>query len=249
MKKCIIIDDEKNCRIALNEVLKASEFNIEVIHETSDAMQAYELIMTRQLVPDIVFLDIQMPGCDGFSFLKKFDNIPFRVVFITAYDQYAIRAIKFSAVDYLLKPIDSEDIKQALTKIINDESKCNVIGNFKNKLVNNAVFDTLVMNTSDKRIQVSLTDILYLVRTDSTCKLFLNNGEEVALTDTLDYYEDILIYPFFMAHDNYLVNLSKLKKQTIYKGGIIEMENGASIAIASRRKEELLALLNKSKMA
>ncbi|MES2655623.1 MAG: response regulator transcription factor [Bacteroidota bacterium] len=246
MKKCIIIDDEKNCRIALNEVLKASGFDIEVIHETGDALQAYELIMTKQLAPDIVFLDIQMPGCDGFSFIKKFDNMTFRVVFTTAYDQYAIRAIKFSAVDYLLKPIDLEDIKQVLTKIFQDESKCNVIGNFKNKLVNNTIFDTLVMNATNERIQVAVADILYIARTDNTCKLFLNTGEEVALTDSLDYYEDILLYPFYRVHDDYLVNLSKLKKQPKYKAGVIEIENGTSIAIAGRRKEELLELLNKS---
>lgn len=245
MKKCIIIDDEKNCRIALNEILKASGFDIEVIHETGDALQAYELIMTRQLNPDIVFLDIQMPGCDGFSFLKKFENMSFRVVFTTAYDQYAIRAIKFSAVDYLLKPVDSEDMKELLTKIYADESKCNVIGNFKNKLVNNTVFDTLVMNATDKRIQVALTDILYIARTDNTCKLFLNTGEEIALTDSLDHFEDILLYPFYQVHDDYLVNLTKLKKQPKYKASTIEMENGASINIAGRRKEELKELLNK----
>ncbi len=247
MKKCIIIDDERHCRVALMEILKMGNYNLEVIHETDNAEEAYQLIMAGTLKPDLVFLDVQMPSCNGFDFLRKFSHIPFHIIFITAYEQYAIKAIKFSALDYLLKPIDIDDFSIAIQKFnhLSNEDDNPLINNFKQKLIGKTLFQKLAIASKEEIIFVDTNNIEYLKSDNNYTIIHLSNSNSLLSSKNIGYYDEILKdHYFFRVHNSYLINLKKIKKYHRGKAGLVEMENGEKITISSRKREEFVELFS-----
>jgi two-component system, LytTR family, response regulator len=247
MKKCIIIDDEKHCRVALMEILKMGNYNLEVIHETDNAEEAYQLIMAGTLKPDLVFLDVQMPHYSGFDFLRKFSHIPFHIIFITAYEQYAIKAIKFSALDYLLKPIDADDLSMAIHKFnrLTQEANNTLINNFKQKLIGKTLFHKLAIASKDEIVFVDTSHLEYFKSDNNYTAVYLSNASPLISSRNIGYYDEILTeHHFFRVHNSYLINLKKIKKYHRGKAGLIEMENGEKITISSRKKEEFVELFS-----
>lgn len=244
MTKCIILDDEENCRVALRELLKRHAPDFELIYHSDDAHGAYQLIADETFKPDVVFLDIQMPKCDGFAFLKKFDHIPFKVVFTTAYDQYAIKAIRFSAIDYLLKPIDTEDLLPALDKCRN-VAGMESINNFRNSLKNNRVFDKLAIPSASDVSFIDISDIMQLEGSNNYTTVVLANGSKLTSSKNIGYYEEMLEdLHFFRVHNSHIINLKRIKRYIKGKAPYVELENGIQVAISTRRKDEFVRLMN-----
>lgn len=242
-----IIDDEENCRIALAELVKQHHPEWQLLFEARNGQIAFDMIQSLKSPPNLVFLDIQMPVCDGFSFLQKFEQpIPFPIIFTTAFDKYAIKAIKFSALDYLLKPIDGNELAEALNRFskINTTVNQKQLAHIKSQLSTTNTFHKLAIPSLSEIIFIDTPNIVYLKSDNNYTTILTQDGKQIISSKNIGFYESILEpQEFFRVHNSYLVNLKKIKKYVRGKVSFIEMENGESIGVSSRRKEELLQLL------
>ena len=247
MLQTLIIDDEKRGRELLRMVLSTHCPEVKVIGEASNIKEAYNLIV--QTDPDLIFLDIEMPGGTGFDLLSKFDEINFEVIFVTAFDKYAIKAIKFSAMDYLLKPVDEEELVKAIKKVEENQNKKS-----NKERINNLVSN--VKKTSDNQ-KIGLTssdglefiEIKTILRCEADGKytsVFLHDGKKLLVSKNLKEFEDLLTdYNFFRIHHSHLVNLDYIKKYQSDRGGYVVMSDGSTITVSQRKKEDFLNSLKK----
>lgn len=243
MIKSIIIDDEANCRVALKELLAKECPMVKVTAEFSSADEAYHYITTQQEPADLVFLDIQMNDLDGFDFLQKFERLPFHVIFTTAYDQYAIKAIRFSALDYLLKPVDSDELRKAVEKYTR-EKDYNRLNEWKLAMRNHSFFDKLGIPSLSEIMFVRIDDIICIQSDNNYSLVHTQKGEKLVSSKNIGYYEELLSdLHFFRVHNSYLINLKKIKQYVRGKSAIVMMDNGMRLDVASRRKEEFLEML------
>jgi two-component system, LytTR family, response regulator len=245
--KSVIVDDETQSRIVLRSLLEMFSKEIEVIGEAENVEDAYYLIQSKR--PQLVFLDIQMPRGDGFSLLKKYDKIPFHVIFVTSFDKYAINAIKFSALDYLLKPIEVVDLKEAVQKAVKSIEKEQ---NNEVQIIN--LLHTLDSNTIDKKIAVHAGDcvkfvnsdnILYIESDGSYCNITTTNNEQFVTSKYLKDYEDFFGEKsnFIRIHKSCLLNVNQIKGYNKGEPCIIEMINGQLFEVSRRKKQEVLEKL------
>lgn len=248
---CILVDDESNSRIVLRSLLKRYEKDIEVVGEAQNVDEAYDLI--QKYNPQLVFLDIQMPRGDGFSLLGKFvnanlvpDKIPFEVIFVTSYDKYAINAIKFSALDYLLKPIEIKDLDNAISKAID---RVNDKKNTQPQIVN--LLHTLSEETDEHKIAVHLADnvklidpktILFIEADGSYCHIHTSNNESYITSKYLKDFEDYFGQHsvFVRINKSILLNTKYIERYTKGEPCIIEMSNGQNFEVSRRKKQEVL---------
>ncbi len=245
MTKCIIIDDEENCRIALEQLLKQNHPDVEVVLSASDALKTYELIQRKEVRADIIFLDIQMPNCGGFEFLQKFEKVPFGVIFTTAFDQYAVKAIKYSALDYLLKPIDEAELRESLERFKRAKKNNNkLLNEFSKNVKANKLFEKLAVPSLNEISFVALSEICYLKSDNNYTIITTTNERQFTSSRNIGYYEEILSeHSFFRIHNSYIINLGKVVRYVRGKSGFVEMQDGTTIAVSTRRKEEFLELL------
>ena len=235
----IIIDDETGAREALRSLLENFIQGVEVVAEADGAQLGLAAI--RQLKPDIVFLDINMPGGTGFDLLEQLESIDFALVFVTAYDQYAIKAIKFSALDYLLKPVDLQELRKTIERI-GQAGK----GHAQRQLVehyqkNQSSRDTLALPTLDGFDIVRVADIVRCEGERNYTTFFLKNGERIVVSRTLKEYEMLLSDSSFLrVYQSHLVNLLFVKRYIRGRGGFLVMEDGAPLPVSREKKEELL---------
>jgi two-component system LytT family response regulator len=177
---CIIIDDEKHCIKTLSGLLKTSFPDVKVLATCSESPRAYALI--QQYKPDFIFLDIEMPLLNGFDLVSKFEDLFFDVVFTTAYDSYAIKAIKYSALDYLLKPIGKEDLAAAIEKIRNKQSSISTAQVQMAAAVHNRQLpDTIALPTSDGLSFASVNDIVCCMADGSYTRSYMTDKSEILL--------------------------------------------------------------------
>lgn len=245
MIKAILVDDEKHALITLEHLLNKNE-DIEILASIQQSTEAKELI--DKLQPDLLFLDIEMPNLNGFELLHQFDQIPFKVIFTTAYDQYAIKALKINALDYLLKPIDPEELRNALDRYIEDqiltsEEQISHLNQFKN----NQMTDTLALSTSKGLFFIKIQDIMYFEADGSYTHVILSNGESHLVSKSLANFEEVLADNplFFRSHKSHLVNLKFIKQYIRGEGGELIMQNGKSIVLSRIKKQEFLNLFKK----
>ncbi|MEI7726937.1 MAG: LytTR family DNA-binding domain-containing protein [Bacteroidota bacterium] len=237
---CIIIDDEKHCIKTLTNLLEMNFPEVNVLESCLDSTKAYDLIQTRR--PDFIFLDIEMPLLNGFDLLSKFEHLNFDVIFTTAYDSYAVKAIKFSALDYLLKPISREDLAAAIEKIKN---KLNPISKAQLQMAtavhNKQLPDTIAMPTSDGLTFASVNDIVYCLADGGYTRMFMTDKSEILLSKTLGDVDELLSeYHFFRIHHSTLINLKQVKQYIRGEGGDVIMSNGATLQLARSRKIDFL---------
>ncbi|MCX6249796.1 MAG: LytTR family DNA-binding domain-containing protein [Bacteroidetes bacterium] len=237
---CIIIDDEKHCIKTLSNLLKKNFTEVNIIATCSESPMAYDLI--QQYKPDFIFLDIEMPLLNGFDLLSKFDPLFFDVIFTTAYDSYAIKAIKYSALDYLLKPVDKEDLAFAVEKL---KSKHNSISKEQLQMAtavqNKQMPDTIALPTSDGLTFASVNEIVCCRADGGYTRMYMTDRSEILLSKTLGDVEELLIdYHFFRIHNSTLINLKQVKKYIRGEGGEVIMGNGQSLQIARTRKNDFL---------
>lgn len=247
MLKTIIIDDEAHFRETMAEMLRANCPNVKLVGEAEGVKTGLRAIQT--LHPDLVLLDIKMKDGTGFDLLEKLDNIDFKIIFITAFDQYAIKAIKFSALDYLLKPIESIDLKNAIDKA--DKISQKEVNTQLNILANNLQTDDqtkkkIILKTFDNIYLVKVKDIIYLESDSRYSTIFLESGEQVIVSSSLKHYDELLKeFGFFRVHKSFLINLEHIHRFEKAEGGFVILEGGAKVPVASRKREELLELFEK----
>ncbi|MES2778363.1 MAG: LytTR family DNA-binding domain-containing protein [Bacteroidota bacterium] len=244
----IIVDDEPKCVKTLSLLLKNYHDDISILGTAQSAESALELIRLHQHNLDLLFLDIQMPDNDGFFILQNLEDINFSVIFTTAYDKFALKAIKFSALDYLLKPINNEELTDALKK---HQTKRKPSGQnaelvaFREMLEHRTtLFDRIVITSQNDARFVSLDDILYLESDNNYTTIHTTQKESLVSTKNIGFYEDLLnAHSFCRVHNSYIVNLKKVTKYYRGKTGTIELINEKQIMISGRRREEVLKKL------
>jgi two-component system LytT family response regulator len=248
MFKAIIVDDEANSREALKGKIKLFCPELDLIGEAEDVASAIKLCEINR--PEILFLDVNLAGASGFEVLEQLmqsENKMPEVIFTTAHDEYAIKAIKFSAVDYLLKPIDPEELVKAVRKV---EAK----SDFDPSLKLNALIENIRQATdSPKKIVIPSSDGLHLVRISeiSRCEsssnytqFHLSTGKTMLASKTLKEFDNILCdFNFERVHKSHLVNMNFVKKYVQSDGGYLVMEDGSKIPVANRKKEQLVQML------
>jgi two-component system, LytTR family, response regulator len=237
---CIIIDDEKHCIKTLMNLLKTNFPEVTILATCNEAPKAHDLI--QQHKPDFIFLDIEMPLLNGFDLLSRFENLYFDVIFTTAYDSYAIKAIKYSALDYLLKPVDREDLAFAIKKIKSKKSSISKAQvQMASAVHNRQLPDTVALPTADGLTFASVTDIVHCIADGSYTRMVMIDRNEILLSKTLGDVEEMLgEYNFFRIHHSSLVNLKQVKKYIRGEGGEVIMSNGKSLAVARTRKTDFL---------
>ena len=248
MLKAIIIDDEPECINSLSFDLQQHCPEIELVDTCNGGKEGVKSIHKHS--PDIVFLDIDMPFVNGFDVIEMVPNIDFEVIFTTAYDKYALQAFKISAVDYLLKPVDPENLKSAVRKVQLLKEKGNaqkqisfLIQQIKD-LDNNSV-KRIALPTFDGIEFVSLDDILYCQSDGAYSNVFFTDGSKLYISKTLRFLEEALCdFHFYRVHNSYVINLNYVKKYSKTDGGLIIMKNGDHIKVSRSKKEEIVSVLS-----
>jgi two-component system LytT family response regulator len=243
--KAILVDDELPSLQNLEQ--KIIEFcpDIHIIATAQKPEDAIQLI--EQMHPDVVFLDIEMPRMNGFKMLEQIKEKDFDIVFTTAYNHYAIDAVRISAFDYLVKPVAVQDLQDTVARLLKSQNK-----QTPEKL------DVLRQNLSDSRSQsdkitistnegVEFYEINQIIRIESSSnysKIFFKDGKSILVTKLLKDFEEILLpYRFFRIHNSHLINLSYIKKYIRGDGGQVVMQNNEVIDVSRRKKEEFLKLI------
>jgi len=245
MLKAIIIDDELKGRIALRQKILDYCKGVQIMGEAENGEQGLLLIENHH--PDIIFLDIEMPRMNGFDMLRKVRDKNFHIIFTTAYDQYAITAIKYSAFDYLLKPIDIEELKSAIVRIRNQplnqtEKKLEALEqNFGSK----KIFNKIAVPTMQGLLFFDISTIIHLEAQSNYTILHFTNHPKLTASKTLKEFEELLPEDiFFRTHHSHIINLNFIKRYLKGDGGQIEMQNGNYVDVSRRKKEEFLKLIS-----
>ncbi|SKC58403.1 LytR/AlgR family response regulator transcription factor [Ohtaekwangia koreensis] len=243
MINAIIVDDELKSRESLKILLEEFCDNVTVKALCQNVAEAVQSI--QQHKPDVVFLDIQLQRETGFDLLTQLGDFNFEVIFTTAYAEYAIKAFKFAAIDYLLKPIDIEELKRSLSKVekrMNDsisQRLQQLMQNLKSNIPENY---KLALPTSDGLIFVKTQDILYCEASSNYTEITVADGKKYVVSRTLKEYEDMLSdHNFYRIHNSYLINLNAIKKYVRGEGGYVVMTNDKSLDVSKRKKEGFLA--------
>lgn len=244
-----IIDDELQSRNLLHKMLQQHFPEIILIGEASTVEEG--LLGIEKYNPNIVFLDIQMKNQTGFDLLSRLPKINFALIFTTAFDQYAIKAFRFNAIDYLLKPIVTEELIEAVNKV---KERINVSQTDSKKLVEQLyldikdpkrIHDKIAVPTLDGFMVIPLNEIIYCHANSNYTEFYLSDKKWILSSYTLKQYDDLLTsQSFFRAHRSYLINLAHVKIYRKGEGGNIVMSNGDEIELSRTHKDEFLRLLN-----
>ena len=243
MLRAIIIDDEASSRNALRQKLVNHCPEVNVIAECENGEQGITSIETNN--PDIIFLDVEMPRMNGFTMLQQLNEHDFEIIFITAYDHYAIKAIRFSALDYLVKPVEVSDLKIAVEKAAAKRKKQS----------GNTSLETLLYNlTNNKKEQqriaipsmeglqfVETANIIYLEAQSNYSSFYLSGNRKITVSKTLKDFEELLPQNIFIRiHHSYIININQIDKYIKGEGGQVLMKNGVLLDVARRKKEEFM---------
>lgn len=246
MLKTILIDDESNCVKMLEWELNNNCPEVEIIATCETGKDGLKAI--KELKPDLVFLDVEMPYMNGFEMLDLVPEVNFEVVFTTAYDEYAVKAFKISAIDYLLKPIDGEELKIAVEKVL-EKKRLNtkvdsrhlevlmgqVNGNKKNGVKN------IALPTYEGYVFIKINQILYCQSDNNYTRVFLETGKPLLISRTLKEVGEMLTgFQFYRVHNSFIVNLNEISNYIKSDGGYLIMSNGDQVKVSRTKKEELL---------
>lgn len=242
--KSVIIDDEKHGRENLSAVLSEYCSEVSVVGMANSVEDGAELI--KKELPDLVFLDIEMPKANGFSLFEHFPNPEFEVIFVTAYDNYAIKAIRFSAADYILKPINYKDLKVAVEKVVKRLS-------LKEENSRIRELNRNLLQPSNPRIGLPTADCIEFVEVQKIihCKgegnythIYFEDKKHLLVAKTLVEFEELLSgFNFVRTHKSHLVNLKHVQAYLRVDGGALRLSNGDEVTISRRRREAVLEML------
>jgi len=247
--KAIIIDDEKKSRLALVSLLERYCPNVIISAEAQGVQTGIKQIKENK--PDVIFLDIQMQDGSGFRLLESFDEINFEIIFTTAFDQYAIKAIKYSALDYLLKPIIPEELIEAVRKveekkiIKNSNINQNIDVLLDNLKTSNAESKKIILTTAEKIHVIPVSEILRCESDNYYTNFFFTDGTKLLISKTLKENERRLKdHNFIRPHKSHLINVSYIKGYMKNDGGFILMSDNSKVPVSRRRKELIIETIN-----
>ncbi|MES1160275.1 MAG: LytTR family DNA-binding domain-containing protein [Bacteroidota bacterium] len=248
MIRTVLIDDEIDSIRILQRLLEAYCPEVVVVGKADGVETGIHTIQTAK--PDLVFLDIEMTQGNAFDLLNQLQPVNFQIIFVTAFDNYAIRAFKYSAVDYLLKPVDIDDLCAAVERVSQKIQGKSFIDQMQVLLYNVETFhlsqQKMAVPTLTGLIFVAIRDIMRFEAKGSYTTIYLINGEQIMATRNIKEYEDLLPAVIFCrVHNSHIINLHKIQKYHKGRGGYVIMEDGSSIEVASRRREEFLRRLLK----
>lgn len=244
--KALLVDDELNS--LQNLQLKIQEFcpEVRIVAQTQRPEDA--IVLIQQHKPDVVFLDIEMPRMSGFKMLEQIPDIDFEIIFITAYNHYAINAIRISAFDYLVKPVSIKDLQQSIERLGNfaikkSRERADVL---KRNLANpKSQEDQIAIPTNDGLEFIQIRQIMRIESSSNYSKLILLDGHQLLVTRQLKDFEELLgDYRFYRIHHSHLINLNYIIKYVRGDGGQVTMRNGDMIDVSRRKKEIFLKLMS-----
>jgi two-component system LytT family response regulator len=247
MIKAAIIDDNPVVRATNRRLLAEYFIDVELVGEADSVESGYALI--HQSRPDLVLLDIELNGGTGFQLLQMLKPYTFKVIFITGHDQYALKAIKFHAIDYILKPVNATEFQAAVQSTL-ELIKANLSTNQQNDHFLQSVNQNnrpgkIMLRTSGALYLVNIADILYCKNDNSYTTFYLTTGEKIMVSKGIVFYDEILAESgFFRPHQSYLVNLSHIRRVDKADGGSVILGSDDEIPVSSRRKKALMQLLD-----
>ena len=240
----IIVEDKAYIRKGLKNLLEQIETDVKVVGECESVHEA--VIVANACKPDLIFLDINLSDGNAFEFLEQTEHLSFKVIFITAYEEYALKALKMGAVDYLLKPVDIEDLQIALSKV-----RSLSIGEQKQQIDKvkkswNGQNEQLILSLHDSFQVIDLNELMYCESDKGYTTFYCNNGKKHMVSKTLKEFEERLSQAnFTRPHQSFMVNLKFIDKYD--KSGVIHLKNGIKIPVSSRKKEHFVtAFLNRN---
>ena len=245
MLKAIIIDDEPYCCEIMAAMLEECCADIEVMAVCNNGADGLAQIGKRS--PDLVFLDVEMPRMNGFEMLELLPSVNFHLIFTTSYDQYALKAFRFSAVDYLLKPIDRHELQKAMQKVI-ERSRPPLPQQLEILMQrihhNGSPVNKIALPTMEGLQMVPVSDIISCESDDNYTVFLLKNKRKIVVSSTLKDIEEILEdYHFIRVHRSYLVNINEIDKYQKGEGGYLVMSDGSTVDVSRNKKEVLLKKL------
>ena len=239
----LIVDDEQASRITLRNYLDKYCPSVEVLGEAENIVEAQQKI--QKLQPELLFLDVEMPFGNAFDLLEKFKELPFEVIFVTAFSHYALEALHLSASNYLLKPLEINQLVEAVDKVIEDRK---LKGQMKtssilleNLLIEQRQLKKVVLPMMEGFEVVVLQEVVYVEADDNLSTFYLSDGTKRTVCKTLKYYEDVLRdYDFIRIHKSHVININYLKQYLKGKGGEVVLSTGVHLAVSPSRKQDLL---------
>ena len=244
----IIIDDEPDARDALRMAVERYCPEVNIVASCENPEEGLRQIKKHN--PELLFLDIQMPDMSGFDILNALGESALNVIFVTAHDKYAIRAIRFSALDYLLKPVDADElmraVKRAAQKQNQKENKIKVKSFLHNVRSQQQRLGKLSVATQEGLLFIDVHEIIFCKADDNYTEIILNNKEKIVVSKTLKDVEEMLEgYSFFRIHQSYLINLKFMQRYVKGEGGYVVMKDGTPLDVARRKKDEFLSAISK----
>jgi two-component system LytT family response regulator len=236
----VIVDDQAQARELLATLLSKQHPHIDILGQADNVADGEKLV--RQTQPELVFLDVEMPGATGFELLKLTPDIDFAVVFITAHHEYAVHAFEVSAIDYLLKPLSATALAQAVEKVQKhtDRLKYEKQLSALQENIQSKFIKRLALPTTDGLLFVEAEDIIYLRAEGSYTQIIFSDREPLLVTRKIKYFDEHLSHPcFFRTHRSFLINLNKVRQYLRSESSIV-MENKAVVALARDKKEQFL---------
>lgn len=245
--KAIIVDDEEDSRIVLFNMLSNFCEGVEVIGQAENVAEAVKLINQHQ--PNVVFLDIEMPEQNGFKLFDYFDEPTFEVIFTTAYNQYAVEALRLSAVDYLLKPIDLEQLRDAISRLNAQEDNQQNVERITTLKENIATpLSKIALPTNDGFVFVKIEDIVRCEASGNYTTFFLITKEKIIVTKTLGVFEKKLDgLTFFRSSRSDLINMKHLERYIRHKNPTIIMADGSNVSLSESRRSDFIKMIESGK--
>lgn len=243
--KTVLIEDEKKSLLTLQKLLERYCPQIYVAGTAGTVSEGEQVLLEVQ--PELVFLDIAMPDGDAFDLLERLETIHFEIVFITAYNEFALKAFEFSTLHYILKPINHTDLIEAVNRYEKARSNDHISDRLEvlnQNLKNNYV--KISLPTNDGLIILAIDSVTRIEADSNYSEFFLNDRSSVIVSKPLNYFEELLAdLNFFRVHNTHLVNLKYVKKYSKGRGGLITLSDGSQIGVSAHRKKEFLQELNK----
>lgn len=248
MIRVILIDDEEHVRENLRTILKNNFHNVDIVGEGNSVDSSIQIIAEKS--PDIVFLDVDLSDGSGFTVLDNMSEINFQIIFVTAFNEYAIKAFQYNAIDYLLKPIDLDLLKIAISKakkrigkeLITKEEVKELIDNMSRPEIDKRI----ILKDKDYNYYVRIADIIRCEADDNYTTIYCVDQNKIVVSHPLKKYASLLPESlFFRVHQSNLINLNFIKKVLKEDSGIVVMQDGSKIPIARRRKEAFFEIMDK----
>lgn len=244
--KILIVDDEKRIRTTLLNTLRIHFPSANVVAEAENIIEASEAI--RKYSPDVVLLDIKMPMGSGFELLERMSPVNFKVIFITAFDEFALQAIKFSALDYLLKPVIPEELVDALKKAEQEIENEHIAEKFRTLITNlgieNKETRKIVLNSHQNLYVVNVKEIIRCEADRNYTMFYFIEKRSILVSKSLKEYDEMLSpIGFFRPHHSHLINLSFVERIDKRDGGVLVMKDKSIVPISSKRQSEIIAAL------